>query len=83
MYAMVPNIVRDASTSRNMAVLCQELFESPDIAPTLPSVRIRSARVIGLFANHSIQMNGFILEFAALSWIRPSPRAKPALIYSA
>src|SRR5438309_3531762 len=31
---MVPNVARDASTSRNMAVLCQELFELPDVTLT-------------------------------------------------
>src|SRR6266571_9147036 len=52
---MVPNIARDASTSRNIAVLCQELFGFPVVTLTLSSdVFPLLGRVIGLFASHAL-----------------------------
>src|SRR6266702_3631184 len=74
---MVPNIMRDASTNRNMAVLCQELFELPDV--TLTSSLYHSASPVWLLdfcqATLMSQTNSFILWFTSLSWIRPDLRA--------
>src|SRR5712691_3122517 len=74
---MVPNIARDASINRNMAVLCQELFELPDV--TLTSSLYHSTSPVWLLgfcqAMHPCpQTNSFILWFTSLSWIRPDLR---------
>ena len=78
---MVPNIARDARISRNIAVLCQEVFEFPDVTLTSPLKRSTSSPELLGFCHAPLlpEAISFILEFTALSRIRPGPRLNFAL----
>src|SRR5712691_9916168 len=74
---MVPNIARDASINKIMAVLCQEFFGFPGVTRTLSPLYGFGSRW-GYWAFAKLRprclTNSFILRFAALSWIRHGHR---------